>query len=71
MMLPEDRSDGHDRTTEKGRLASIEINGGLAADAFCMRRRAGHKPPFTCGVARTFKGRLHPVTGRPIVKDER
>jgi hypothetical protein len=31
----------------------------------------GHEPPFKCGVARTFKGRLHPVTGHPIVKDER
>ena len=31
----------------------------------------GHKQPFTCVVARTFKRRLRSVTGRPIVKDER
>lgn len=29
------------------------------------------KPPLTRGVSRTFKRRLHPVTGHLIVKDER
>jgi hypothetical protein len=38
---------------------------------FVRARTSGHKPPFTCGVARTSKGRLHPVTGHPIGKDER
>lgn len=27
-------------------------------------------PPFTRGIARTFKGRLHSVSSRPFVKDE-
>jgi hypothetical protein len=31
----------------------------------------GHKPPFTCVVGQTFKRRLRPVTGHPIVRDER
>ncbi len=31
----------------------------------------GHNPPFTCVGGRTFRCRLCPVTGRPIVKDER
>jgi hypothetical protein len=41
MMPPEETSDGHGRTTEKGCLASIEINGGLAADAFLHEAARG------------------------------
>jgi hypothetical protein len=33
--------------------------------------QGGHQQPFTCVVTRTFKRRLHSVTGHPIVKDDR
>ena len=34
-------------------------------------RALGYNPPLTCIVCRTFRGRLCPVTGHLIVKDER
>jgi hypothetical protein len=50
-----------------------DLNEGGREAAETVRHEAGfgHKPPFTCVVGRTFRRRLRPVTGHPIVKDER
>lgn len=37
---------------------------------YLKRTALGHEPPFTRGIARTFKGRLHSASGHPFVKDE-
>lgn len=40
-------------------------------DSAATLTASGHNPPFTCIADRTFRRRQCPVTGRPIVNDER
>jgi len=47
------------------------VTGNGASIGMTYLSAVGHKPPLTYVVGRTFRGRLRPVTGHSIVKDER